>query len=225
MLVYDAFGSSTIPLETTVTRVVDEVLTLSNAVTIAAGTELQLVENNGTITSFSLTVQPDSRKTISLKSNKSFNKSISTNSSVTAEVTTSGSSTTLRALKVGIRGIVPGMRVYGENIVGTQSDEYGQYVTVQSVNVAANTFVVDEAQNLATETNVTSRYARPTSIPGYSASSNEDYAATAYNKISPKHVQAKIEDGNLIVEGYIEIQKLGIDSTINIYIDDFASTN
>ena len=225
MLVYDAFGSSTIPLETTVTRVVDEVLTLSNAVTIAAGTELQLVENNGTITSFSLTVQPDSRKTISLKSNKSFNKSISTNSSVTAEVTTSGSSTTLRALKVGIRGIVPGMRVYGENIVSTQSDEYGQYVTVQSVNVAANTFVVDEAQNLATETNVTSRYARPTSIPGYSASSNEDYAATAYNKISPKHVQAKIEDGNLIVEGYIEIQKLGIDSTINIYIDDFASTN
>ena len=147
-----------------------------------------------------------------------------TSSSVTSEVTTAGSSTTLRALKK-IRGIVAGMKVYSENIVSTTSDEYGPYVTVQSVNIAANTFVVDQAQNFATGTNVTSRYALPASIPGYSKDTNQDYAYTGYNKVSPLHVQAKIQDGNLVVEGYIEIHKLGIDSTINIYIDDFASIN
>ena len=193
-------------------------------VTVADGTTLRFTENNGTLTPFSLTVQPAAGKTISLKSDKSFTSSINAKSSFTFSVTTSGSSTTLRTNK-SPRGVVAGMKVYGKDIVSTTSDEYGPFLTVQSVGLAAQTIVVDQAQNLATSTEVSVQYSKPVSSSEYSSETNPDYAASTFNKVIPKHVQAKIESGNLIVEGYIEIKKIGIDAPINIHVDDFASIN
>jgi len=224
MLVYDPFGSSTIPLQTTITRIVDEVVTLSNSVTVADGTTLRFTENNGTLTPFSLTVQPAAGKTISLKSDKSFTNSINARSSFAFSVTTSGSSTTLRTNK-SPRGVVAGMKLYGKDIVSTTLDEYGPFLTVQSVGLSASTIIVDQAQNLSTSTEVSAQHIKPDSSSEYSAGTNEDYASSTFNKVIPKHVQAKIEDGNLIVEGYIQIKKIGIDTPINIHIDDFASIN
>jgi len=117
------------------------------------------------------------------------------------------------------------MKVHGKDIVSTTLDENGPFLTVQSVGVTANTIVVDQAQNLATSTEVSVQHVKPNSSSEYSAGTNEDYASSTFNKVIPKHVQAKIENGNLIVEGYIQIKKIGIDTPINIHIDDFASIN
>ena len=118
------------------------------------------------------------------------------------------------------------MKVYGKDIVSTTSDEYGPFLTVQSVGLDFSTIVVDQAQNIAIPgTEVSVQYSKPASSSEYSSETNPDYAASTFNKVIPKHVQAKIESGNLIVEGYIEIKKIGIDAPINIHIDDFASIN
>lgn len=226
MLVYDPFGTSTIPLQTTVTRVVDELVTLSNAVTVAADTNLNFSENNASLDVFRLSIPPAAGKTISLKpaASRSFDTSMPIISNVNVNVTTDGSSTTMRLSKGSVKSITAGMKMYSENLVTTESDGLGPFVTIQSVDYTAGTFVVDQAQNIAVSQRavLTTRGFIESS---FDSATEEDYGANTSNNVLSKHLQAKIQDGNLIVEGYLQINSIGVDETINIHIDDFASTN
>jgi hypothetical protein len=67
MIVTYPFKGNTVPHNTTVVEVNQNIVTLSNAISLATGSKLQFSTKNGTLVPFSLTIPAGSGKTLSLK--------------------------------------------------------------------------------------------------------------------------------------------------------------
>jgi len=121
-----------------------------------------------------------------------------------------------------MRGIVEGMIFTGNGVVGAPGDVLPNgvvFARVSSINLEAGEFTANVAQNL-TGVNLTFISEEITNDV------SDDFASTdTRNIFATKHLNASLESGNLKIEGYLNINILGKDSDVFIYLDDFASTN
>ena len=221
MFICDPFGTSTIPHLTKINKIRNTRITLSTACTVADNTNLLAFRDNGSVVPFNLSVPPASGKTISLKQDLDFRKALSNPTKVTATNTTTAG-TSVRFGTNSMRGIVEGMIFTGNGVVGAPGDVLPNgvvFARVSSINLEAGEFTANVAQNL-TGVNLTFISEEITNDV------SDDFASTdTRNIFATKHLNASLESGNLKIEGYLNINILGKDSDVFIYLDDFASTN
>jgi len=202
-----------IPHNTTVTAIEENLVTLSNAVSIPNNSDVYFLRKGSSTVAFSFAIPTKSNYTIN--SNIDYKAAVfSASKSITRTVASAVSDGKIISLDTS-RGIVADMAIRGSGLVNTTGLDY---LKVASVNVAARTVNVDVNQNIAEDAELSFMY--PESMSSYSGFN--DYGGSHSMRLV--HMQVSSDDGNLMVEGYFDIDWLGKDATnIDILIDDFIT--
>ena len=204
-----------IPHNTTVTSIEENLITLSNAVSIPDGSDVHFLRKGSSTTAFSLAIPVKARYKI--KSDIDFKGAVIASSKPLKRTANAAVvDGKVITLNEGSRGLVAGMAIQGNGLV----DSVGyNYLRVVSVDFAARTVTVDVNQNIADDAKLSFVY--PESIP--SSGEFSQYGGSHSMKLT--HMQVSSLDGDLMVEGYFDINWLGKDDTdINISIDNFITT-
>ncbi len=203
-----------IPHNTTVTAIEENLITLSNAVSIPNNSDIHFLRKGVSTVPFSFEIPVKNKFTVQSDINYEANvfsgdRSIirKTNGAVTAGK--------IISLDPESRGIIAGMAIQGDNLVNTVGYNY---LRVASVNEAARTVNVDVNQDIPDGATLT--FVQPESIQD----SGEFSVYDGKHNLSLLHMQTSSSDGKLMVEGYFDIHWIGKDNTnIDILIDNFIT--
>ena len=217
MYVFTPFKGNGVPHLTKVIRVDRRVITVSNACTLPANSNIRFQSNSPCVEPFSLTITPGSGKTIKAKPLDKISLDLADNTRISSMrdfmicgrdsiirtnygATSDSSSCIMREYKTGI---VTGMRVYGAGIVGSQGEPYAKVSTTYLplatlITITPNQSLVD-GQILTFKDD-----------PGVTDTLNPD--------VKPLHLQMTDQDGNVKLEGYVEVKDIKNTADIEIFL-------
>lgn len=208
MFVIDPSSNTSIPHNTTVVGVRNNAITLSNACTIPDNTRLTFIRGNANFVSFTLTIPPGTGKTLSLDSSANTVNSIATQSvsfvphMPTSDDITIRPSTTLYTLAQQFE-FVSRVNV-GDTVSGNKVST--DNLTVADTDTSAFTITLNQSDIGAEQSDKLS----------FSGSTE---AAKVVHAISA------INDGDLIVSGYLKIEDVNARANIPVFIDNLVNVN
>ena len=218
MLLMMPFNGNSVPHNTTVVSIRENIITLSASVTLPNNTNLVFRTNNNSLIPFNLTVLPGNGKILSIKdpSTVDYRTGFHIEGGSTQAKLTAATDAAAEVTVNSTRGIRVGMQVYGTGIVTTSNPLDTQVKTVDS----ATQVTLNETQTIADETVLSFSYTEDDpSLTGY-----DEFGGSS--NLSVVHLQAAIDDGNLKLQGYITGDSVGKDSsTLDIFIDDLVNVS
>ena len=208
------YADNSIPHNTTVTAIEENLVTLSNAVSIPNDTSLHFLTKGSRTVPFSLSVPVKNKFTIN--SGVSYRDQIVGYGSQRRTVQSAVVNNKIIQLNEGSDGLAAGMAITGSGLVNTPGYDY---VRVGSVDVANRRVTVGSNQNIAEDATLVFNY--PESL-NYLKTEYDEYSGN--HSVSLIHMQVGSSDGNLTIEGYLDVNYLGKDSTnIDILIDNLIT--
>ena len=206
-----------VPHNTKVVRVQENLVTLNNAVALDDNTSLIFRNKTQSLVPFSLTIPKGPGKTLYLKSDRDEKRAISGVGNHDSTLTSATTASTTINL-ANVRGIKSKHMVTGTGVV--VDPEYG-YLRVESVDHSNNSIVVSSAQTIADETAL--RFHYPEEDPSLPDVYDEFKGANRNVKLI--HVQSTLSDGDLVIEGYLDVHSIQTTETLDIHIDDLVTVN
>jgi hypothetical protein len=208
------YADYSIPHNTTVIGAEENLITLSNAVSIPDNSDLQFLLKRSATVPFSFEIPVKGSFTVNSNVNYEANV-FAGNKVITLETNGAVAAGKIITLAPGSRGVEVGMAIIGDNLVNTSGYDY---LRVDAVDVAARTVNVGVNQDIPDGTALAFVY--PESL-----SSSDSYdVLDGVHKLSLAHMQTSSSDGKLMVEGYFDLFSIGKDaSNIDILIDDFIT--
>ena len=188
-------------------------VTLSNSVSIPDNTDLHFFTKGSNVVPFSFSIPVKNRFTIN--SNVNYSDQVVGHGIQHRTVQSAVTDGKIITLNPGSDGIVAGMAIEGNDLVNTPGYDY---LRVASVDVAARTVSVDVNQNIAEGTSL--KFVRPETM-SYYAEYNENIAPRDLQLV---YMQVGSSDGNVTIEGYLDITSLGdYSADIDILIDNLIT--
>ena len=218
MIVTLPYKGNTIPHNTTVVNVDQNIVTLSNAVSLATGSKLKFSTKNGRLVPFSLTIPAGAGKTLSLKDATTVNHEDAVSLGRETVKTVDGNVTGSATINLNnTRGIKANMVINGVGI-SSDADPDQDHVGVKTV-ASATQIIAQLTQTIADGTRLSFTYPEDNAA----LESFELYSG-ANDGINLEQIQASLDDNKLKIEGYLDISHISKDgSTIDIHIDDFVN--
>ena len=211
MYVIDRSSNTSIPHNTTVAEVTSNSIILSNACTIPNGTVLRFISNNSSLTPFSLSIPPGVGKTFSLNSSSIPSESISNRGIVSF----------IPNAATGVTQLMPSLAEYTAqqrfelvSKIKVGSIITGDNVSIKNLKVSS----VDTATGIITQDQADPT-ARTSDLVTFTPEDGE--ASEAY----VEHSIMSINDGNLLIEGYLIIPTLDEDERLQLFIDNLVNVN
>jgi hypothetical protein len=226
MLLVMPFSGNIIPHNTKVISVRDNEITLNNAVTLADNTDIKFINNANSVTPFSLTIPPGSGKTLYLKPEAvagsedgvDFRKTVrGIGKGMQASLTAAVDNNINIYVDEGSKAVKAGMAVSGEGIVADPAYGYARIAAIANDGVQ---YRLTTPQTLADETVL--HFSWPEDDP---ALPEFDLHGGGNDDVDVIHLQTSIDDGDLLIQGYLKVRSINRTDDLSIYIDDFVNVN
>lgn len=210
MIVVDTSSNTSVPHNTTVSEVRNGFIILSAACNISANTDVTFIENLGSLATFSLSVPAGSGKTLYLNSSAtpsdhvgglsgiSFIPDLATSSATRIRPSTT-EYTTAQQFEI-VSQIPVGATVSGDQVTATD-------IKVTAVDTSAFAIDISPADvNVENSTRV-------------------EIGGDVNFDLSVEGIITSITDGELLIQGYLNIPDINIDNTVPIFIDNLVNVN
>ena len=184
------YADNNIPHNTTVTAIEENLITLSNAVSIPNDTSLHFLTKGSRTVPFSLSVPVKNRFTIN--SGVNYRDQIVGYGSQRRTVQSAVTDDKIITLNEGSDGLAVGMAITGSGLINTPGYDY---LRVETVDIANRRVTVNVNQNIAEDATLIFNY--PESEAGYSEF--DEYNGN--HSMSLVHMRVGSSDGNLTLEG------------------------
>jgi hypothetical protein len=218
MVVMSTFGDKSIPHNTVVTNVIEEVITVNNTIVDSGDIDLIFLDRVPNLVPFSIVIEPAAGKALTLKSNIGFRSAV-VNYVSSTNIMVDGAVVDAKSIQLdNARGVAIGMAVISVSTVIDPNSIY-DYVRVESVDVFNDTIVVSTNQTIPDNEELLFYW--PEDDPN---SDSYDQFGGGNSGVGIQHVQAQVIDGDLVVDGYLRLENISRDgSTIDVYIDDLVT--
>jgi hypothetical protein len=200
MIVTAISGSNVIPHNTTVVRQVREgVIKLSNAVTLAAGTEITFTDGKSEHVAFSFTIPPNSTPdALSVSSGFAAGRTRSVAGLAQVGILTNGSGFDRNITLDNVTGLAVGMKIKGTNV---SKGVNGEDPLITGI-VNATTITADVSQAAVTDNTLLTFH--PASI----GSSKLDF------------INAVKVDPNIVIQGYVKVGTIERSASLPLHLDN-----
>ena len=196
-------GANIIPHNTTVVRQVREgVIKLSNAVTLAAGTEITFTDGKSDHVPFSFTVVPNgSGDALSVNSGFAATRALAIAGLDDVEILTNGSASERDVTLDNVTGLAVGMKVSGSNV---SKDIYGENPVITSIT-GTNRVTVNVSQNAVKD------------------NAQLSFSSSSLGSSRLEFVDAVVSGSNIVIQGYIRAGRIDTSASLPLHLDNIIT--
>ena len=196
-------GTNIIPHNTTVVRQVREgVIKLSNAVTLAAGTEITFTDGKSDHVPFSFTVVPNgSGDALSVNSGFAATRALAIAGLNDVEILTNGSASEREITLDNVTGLAVGMKVSGSNV---SKDIYGENPVITSIT-GTNRVTVNVSQNAVKD------------------NAQLTFSSSSLGSSRLEFVDAVVSGSNIVIQGYIRAGRIDTSASLPLHLDNIIT--
>lgn len=196
-------GANIIPHNTTVVRQVREgVIKLSNAVTLAAGTEITFTDGKSDHVPFSFTVVPNSSgDALSINSGFAASRALAIAGLGDVEISTSGSVNEREITLDNVTGLAVGMKVSGANV---SKDLYGENPVITSID-GTTRVIVNVAQNAVKDNALLT------------------FSSSSLGSSRLEFIDAVVSGSNIVIKGYVRAGRIDKSASLPLHLDNIIT--
>jgi len=196
-------GANIIPHNTTVVRQVREgVIKLSNAVTLAAGTEITFTDGKSDHVPFSFTVVPNSSgDALSINSGFAASRALAIAGLGDVEISTSGSVNEREITLDNVTGLAVGMKVSGANV---SKDIYGENPVITSID-GTTRVTVNVAQNAVKDNALLT------------------FSSSSLGSSRLEFIDAVVSGSNIVIKGYVRAGRIDKSASLPLHLDNIIT--
>jgi len=196
-------GANIIPHNTTVVRQVREgVIKLSNAVTLAAGTEITFTDGKSDHVPFSFTVVPNSSgDALSINSGFAASRALAIAGLSDVEISTSGSVNEREITLDNVTGLAVGMKVSGANV---SKDLYGENPVITSID-GTTRVIVNVAQNAVKDNALLT------------------FSSSSLGSSRLEFIDAVVSGSNIVIKGYVRAGRIDKSASLPLHLDNIIT--
>jgi len=196
-------GANIIPHNTTVVRQVREgVIKLSNAVTLAAGTEITFTDGKSDHVPFSFTVVPNSSgDALSINSGFAASRALAIAGLGDVEISTSGSVNEREITLDNVTGLAVGMKVSGANV---SKDLYGENPVITSID-GTTRVTVNVAQNAVKDNALLT------------------FSSSSLGSSRLEFIDAVVSGSNIVIKGYVRAGRIDKSASLPLHLDNIIT--
>jgi hypothetical protein len=196
-------GTNIIPHNTTVVRQVREgVIKLSNAVTLAAGTEITFTDGKSDHVPFSFTVVPNSGgDALSVNSGFAAARTLAIAGLDDVEILTNGSVNEREITLDNVVGLAVGMKVSGSNV---SKDTYGENPVITSI-IDTTRVTVNVPQNAVKD------------------NAQLTFSSRSLGSSRLEFIDAVVSAPNIVIQGYIRAGRIDTSASLPLHLDNIIT--